>query len=200
MNAVSLSPWGFSPPTRGWSVEPHQIGGAEHVLPAHAGVVRRATPDRRGRTRSPRLRGGGPSTASGGRLMPSFSPPTRGWSRDVVRERGLPLSSPRLRGGGPEYYSMSQINPKVLPAYAGVVRKTCTRCGSTWWFSPPTRVWSLHPAGGADLRGGSPRLRGGGPRFWIMLYGASAFSPPTRGSEDVAAEEFLGCVLLAYAG
>ncbi len=68
---------------------------------------------------------------------------------------------------------------KVLPAYAGVVRRTSS--GTT----SPSR---------------SPRLRGGGPRFWIMLYGASAFSPPTRGSEDVAAEELLGCVLLAYAG
>ncbi len=67
-------------------------------------------------------------------------------------------------------------------------------------FSPPTRGWSAAERQDEGVDGGSPRLRGDGPRFWIMLYGASAFSPPTRGSEDVAAEEFLGCVLLAYAG
>ncbi len=200
----------FSPPTRGWSDAEVVVIGVRQVLPAYAGVVRCAeqrqpmpagfSPPTRGWSRvpekqvlddvgSPRLRGGGPKRATSLTVIWWFSPPTRGWShvghvlagvvvvlpayagvvRRTCRCQAPARSSPRLRGGGPEEIEKAAMLRKVLPAYAGVVRRTSS--GTT----SPSR---------------SPRLRGGGPVTRELLNGAFVFSPPTRGSEDVAAEDF----------
>ncbi len=160
------------------------------VLPAYAGVVPSVSLCDRSAGRSPRLRGGGPSTPVKKDLVPKFSPPTRGWSQNTALIRLLLGGSPRLRGGGPPTDTADAEVRGGSPRLRGGGPDSVGTSDPILTFSPPTRGWSVDPRDRLVVVVGSPRLRGGGPRFWIMLYGASAYSPPTRGSEDVAAEEF----------
>src|SRR5690606_41449470 len=73
-----------SPPTRGCSdLRGHRVP-APHVLPADAGVFRRASRWCAMGRSPPRRRGGVPPLASGATKLTRSSPPTRGWSAPAV--------------------------------------------------------------------------------------------------------------------
>ena len=93
--------WTSSPRTRGSSGAGLTDEHHHHVVPAHAGVIRRSAPGTAGRWSRPRARGGHPS-------------PLRYWSRPL-------RSSPRTRGssGRP---GRGRRWDGVVPAHAGVIR------------------------------------------------------------------------------
>jgi len=70
----------FSPRRRGWSVPPGRDPSRGLVLPAQAGVVRRARCPGGVPGSSPRAGGGGPLTVAGRASWRVFSPRRRGWS------------------------------------------------------------------------------------------------------------------------
>ena len=193
-----------SPRTRGWSRHRRLPASSPGVLPAHAGMVPRATRAPSPRSGAPRARGDGPPFALASASDPACSPRTRGWSRAVELHRG--------RGG-------------VLPAHAGMVPcalrgrspaagaprargdgppRSATACRLAA-CSPRTRGWSLgvadpRLAGGvlpahagmvptsraaARGRGCAPRARGDGPLIEDITFDGDECSPRTRGWSPV---------------
>ena len=69
-----------SPRTRGWTDAGPQVGAANGVFPAHAGMDRNTRSWARGQARVPRARGDGPKALSSGVRLRSCSPRTRGWT------------------------------------------------------------------------------------------------------------------------
>ena len=210
----------FSPHTRGWSVAVAAGVAPPSVFPAYAGVVQWADRGDRAHRRFPRIRGGGPSSPKNSPTPGSFSPHTRGWSREVwlfgecdcvfpayagvvpvAIHPGLDHAGfPRIRGGGPG---------GIITVWRGTP------------FSPHTRGWShvavdrvavltvfpayagVVPAGSiwTTSASGFPRIRGGGPITFGLENASAQFSPHTRGwSQHQSEPSSQGSVFPAYAG
>ncbi len=149
-----------SPPTRGCSIRRRPAFALLLVLPADAGVFRRAISRAGGSFGAPRRRGGVPSVIVGPRDADGCSPPTRGCSVRVLLDADpvgvLPADAGVFQATGGH---RRQRRP-VLPADAGVFRRR-----------------RLHPV----PRDRAPRRRGGVPRATPSLRLAQLCSPPTRG-------------------
>ncbi len=180
----------FSPRERGWS----QPAGLTHVrvlvLPARAGLVPTASAPSHPNGRSPRASGAGPQSHDVFKIVPSFSPPERGWSLGVraLRHAGhvLParaglarrypirrspkFRSPRASGAGPDGWGNLKAAGLFSPARAGLVPGSCT---------------------GRPSAARSPRVSGAGPylarssgvfpaRAGLVRVGETRAAPPSR--------------------
>ncbi len=112
----------FSPRRRGWSVGQRPLPGGHGVLPAQAGVVRRATGPTPSACCSPRAGGGGPPRRAPRR--PAVRSPRAGGGGPIlmVLAMGSVAFSPRRRGWSVERTAVTMVC-SVLPAQAGVVRR-----------------------------------------------------------------------------
>ncbi len=139
---------GWSPRTRGWSLQAPRERPLRGVVPAHAGVVPARQPTGRCGGSGPRARGGGPMRRRLMTTSASWSPRTRGWSRlreaELVFDHVVPAHAgvvprppspraasrrgPRARGGGPAVPATHPTMPE---------------------WSPRTRGWSPHSPAGA---------------------------------------------------
>ena len=190
----------FSPPTWGWSELKSQGIEMTAVLPTHVGMVRKATPPRGARPRSPHPRGDGPESNQKMQEATQFSPPTWGWS-DHERTRGLarivlpthvgmvrigrrkihaPDSSPHPRGDGPIEYNIEVGDMKFSPPTWGwselhelasqMQRVLPTHVGMVRRFTQETSQFCR-----------SPHPRGDGPASHAGSVVELEFSPPTWG-------------------
>ena len=194
-----------SPPTRGWTAHIHWASCAKLGFPAHAGMDPRTCRHGAGGRRFPRPRGDGPELGFLAPFFDAVSPPTRGWTHHLQRQR-------MRRQGFPAHAGMDLRRPHCRPRRTGFPRPRgdgpyaedyVRRFGGV---SPPTRGWTLFLLLGADrvlgfpahagmdrklgilrLRGcGFPRPRGDGPTLRLISTSIRPVSPPTRGWTVIA--------------
>ena len=218
--ALTNYAWSSSPPTRGSSPRPEQLGRHDPVVPAYAGVIRCGTSGLRSLGRRPRLRGGHPLELSIDWASLSSSPPTRGSSPpdpvhqpldgvvpayagvipDDLLDAGRRRGRPRLRGGHPASAACQAMSQGSSPPTRG----SSSRAPALGARAPVVPAYAgviPHVHQREHLPRGRPRLRGGHPQMNLIFRLASESSPPTRGS-SLPPLGGVGLVLVvpAYAG
>ncbi len=191
---------GSSPPTRGCSARPRRRPQGWDVLPADAGVFRRALSPCRGRRGPPRRRGGVPQAGWHTTEAWTSSPPTRGCSghdpgqdhRALVlpadagvfrgSRRGWWAAScpPRRRGGVPLSQPLPWGHLASSPPTRGCSAQFAGQGLQGHVLPADAGVFRRHwPAGRSGA--GPPRRRGGVPPRPTGCSWSAASSPPTRG-------------------
>ena len=169
-----------SPRTRGWSRHLDRLGDRADVIPAHAGVVRRAASGRARPIRHPRARGGDPVLHGGACL--AVIPAHAG----VVPKSPTPRTGSRgrlgARGDGPTYTPVSRVNPTSSPCMRGgpftVAKVDVTAMSSRargWSDLMPTLVLQVEVVPATQ---GSPDAVG-------VTFVCLVLSPRTRGDPDL---------------
>ena len=179
-----------------------------------------ATPSCGALRRLPRLRGDGPDTANSAQTQVRSPPPTRGWTRLGMTERGPGYVSPAYAGMDPSRVGIPQWSAS-LPRLRGDGPGMLESDSWTAPSPPPTRGWTLDgssldrwvtvsPAyAGMDprrtrvvcRRGCLPRLRGDGPVLVCCEPLAPWSPPPTRGwTSTPRSAQSVWRVSPAYAG
>ena len=201
LSAIARSyPVPAAPPTRGWTFV--EMPSQRHVegCPAYAGMDPIRIYTKSGRNGLPRLRGDGPLRLWLRRRRTTAAPPTRGWTHI---ERAHRLSAE----GCPAYAGMDPWQPTPasplmwLPRLRGDGPRAVLSVSSQSVAAPPTRGWTLIPAGPAAAATGCPayagmdpirkafyedmlrlpRLRGDGPLTPTDAFAELRAAPPTRG-------------------
>ena len=130
----------FSPHTRGWPGVAKLRQPLGHRSPRTRGDGPKELKARKLQfRRSPRTRGDGPCSGPMVMLRNPFSPHTRGWPVDMVRQQLTRTGSPRTRGDGPADRQRIQNILSVLPAHAGMARGASPAAIACAKFSPHTR-------------------------------------------------------------
>jgi len=189
-----------SPRRRGWSGIPLLTVGADSVLPAQAGVVRRRPPRAPSRPGAPRAGGGGPDPSSSAHPSRWCSPRRRGWSgtdpmstdddfvlpaqAGVVRHGLLThqdrARAPRAGGGGPHSRRPVRRRPLCSPRRRGWSDRR--RAGDGHHRVLPAQAGVVRATATLPYgRVGAPRAGGGGPSLVITSSRRSVCSPRRRG-------------------
>ena len=174
--------YGVSPPTRGWTRRMGWPRVAVPGFPAHAGMDPATMPAMTGRPWFPRPRGDGPMAEYAIVEPQKVSPPTRGWTRVMLRicwfHLGFPAHAgmdrvrddrehfargfPRPRGDGPLVNGMTSELDRVSPPTRGwTLVAVDSRCAGRGFpahagMDPSSRTCSVPSAW-------FPRPRGDGP-------------------------------------
>ena len=172
-----------SPPARGCSRPGRGPDTALRVVPARAGVLRRAcrrrscpgvVPARAGvlrgllpgpmhRPRRPRPRGGAPGPRALLGVVRRSSPPARGCSRSCSRVTAAAAGRPRPRGGAPEFTTAGRRRSCSRPRPRGGAPEFGRRSAS-WSAVVPAHAGVLRRVPMASwTQGCRPRPRGGAP-------------------------------------
>ena len=153
-----------SPPTRGWTLLCRRGRLARSGFPAHAGMDPEHSTTKNSRTRFPRPRGDGPSSATERDCSKPVSPPTRGWTlagvggaaplRGFPAHAGMDLSQFARWSGTPRFPRPRGDGPQEGPSYAAIVS-----------VSPPTRGWTYDSAQHEHINEGFPAHAGMDPTY-----------------------------------
>ena len=130
------------PPTRGWTLLRTIEAACDAGSPAHAGMDRQVNIGDGGGLRLPRPRGDGPGQDRNLYLQSMAPPPTRGWTRRVLRAEGGRRGSPAHAGMDPSRRTPSRRRcglPRPRgdgPALADIAEPAISA-------PPPTRGWTV---------------------------------------------------------
>ncbi len=189
-----------SPRTRGWSRAEGGDSGADHVLPAHAGMVPAGARPPRPAAGAPRARGDGPPGARPDGEPRGCSPRTRGWSqpgqRGVVVVAVLPAhagmvpqgdrprrtlrGAPRARGDGPPHGRAGPAPGRCSPRTRGWSRWLTGRASHSAVLPAHAGMVLTVPSDDFTVSG-APRARGDGPALTRAFTHVQGCSPRTRG-------------------